>query len=253
MAWEARHGLTGKAFQETFDSLVSQGHRLEQYSGYVVDGVDFYAGLWEKSGGPAWQSRRHMTGDEFQAKFDDLVSQGYRLKMVNGYAVGSRALYCAIWDKAPSTEWKARHGMTSDAFQKTFDSLLSQGYRLTHISGYGVGGVAYYAAIWDKSPGPEWQARHGMTSAEFQKTFDSLVSQGYRLKHINGYGVSGVDYYAAIWHKSGGPAWRAHHRMTSSGYQETFDSLISQGYKLKQVSGYEAGAGALYAAIWEKP
>ncbi|MEH2020860.1 MAG: hypothetical protein V7K74_25635, partial [Nostoc sp.] len=32
-----------------------------------------------------------------------------------------------------------------------------------------------YAAIWVKSGGPAWQARHGLTSAQYQATFDKLV------------------------------------------------------------------------------
>lgn len=44
-----------------------------------------------------------------------------------------------------------------------------------------------------------WQARHGMDLQQFQRTFDALLSQGYRLVLLNGYDVNGSPRFAAIW------------------------------------------------------
>jgi len=40
--------------------------------------------------------------------------------------------------------------------------------------------------IWDKSSGPAWIARHGLTSAGYPQEFDKLVGQGYLLKLVSG-------------------------------------------------------------------
>jgi basic membrane lipoprotein Med (substrate-binding protein (PBP1-ABC) superfamily) len=95
-----------------------------------------------------------------------------------------------------------------------------------------------YAAIWEQSSGSAWQARDGLTSAEYQTTFNQLVSQGYRLVDVSGYSVNGQDRYAAIWEQSSGSAWQARHGLTSAEYQTTFNQLVSQGYRLVDVSGY---------------
>src|SRR5262249_19048358 len=42
---------------------------------------------------------------------------------------------------------------------------------------------------------------HGLTSAQYQAEFNSLVGQGYRPVRVSGYTVAGQDYYAAIWEK----------------------------------------------------
>ena len=81
----------------------------------------------------------------------------------------------------------ARHGMTSARSQSEFNSLLGQGYRLVEVSGYGVGSQALYAAIWDKTAGPAWEAHHGMTSSDYQTRFNQLVGQGFRLRQVSGY------------------------------------------------------------------
>jgi hypothetical protein len=89
--------------------------------------------------------------------------------------------------------------LTSAQYQQVFDELVGQGYRLVHVSGYGVGNQDRYAAIWEQRSGPAWQARHGLTSAQYQQVFDELVGQGYRLTRVSGYGVGNQDRYAALW------------------------------------------------------
>ena len=90
--------------------------------------------------------------------------------------------------------WQARHGLSASQYQTTFDDLVSQGYRLTQVSGYTVNGQDRYAAIWDKSSGPAWLARHGLTSAQYQTEFDNLASQGYCLLPHKGLVVRGLEH-----------------------------------------------------------
>src|SRR5258708_2221818 len=41
--------------------------------------------------------------------------------------------------------------------------------------------------VGGKLEGQAWQARHNLTPAQFQSTFDDLFKQGYRLKNMSGY------------------------------------------------------------------
>jgi 2-oxoglutarate dehydrogenase complex dehydrogenase (E1) component-like enzyme len=95
----------------------------------------------------------------------------------------------------------ARHNMTPSSYQTYFNAYTSQGYRLVHVSGYSVAGVTYYAAIWDKSAGPAWVARHGMSSTSFQSYINTYINSGYKVSDVTGYSVNGVAYYAALWEK----------------------------------------------------
>ena len=252
LEWQARNGMTSAQYQQTFNELVGQGYRLIDLSGYAVNGQDIYAAIWEKSNGPEWQARNGMTSAQYQQTFNELVGQGYRLIDLSGYAVNGQDMYAAIWEKSNGPEWQARNGMTSAQYQQTFNELVGQGYRLIDLSGYEVNGQDMYAAIWEKSNGPEWQARNGMTSAQYQQTFNELVGQGYRLIDLSGYAVNGQDIYAAIWEKSNGPEWQARNGMTSAQYQQTFNELVGQGYRLIDLSGYAVNGQDMYAAIWEK-
>ena len=80
-AWEAQNGMTS-AIQTRLNQLVGQGFRLRQASGYSVGNQDFYAALWDKSPGPAWEAHHGMTSAAYQARFNQLVGQGFRLRQV---------------------------------------------------------------------------------------------------------------------------------------------------------------------------
>jgi polyglycine hydrolase-like protein len=234
----ARHGMTSAQYQAEVDALVKKGFRPVYVSGYGINGKDYYAAIWEERSSPAWVARHRMTSDEYQQEFKKFATQGYRLVHVSGYDVGSTPYYAAIWEKGSGPAWVARHGMTSAEYQQEFNTRLGQGYRLVEVSGYAIGGKERFAAIWTKGAGPAWTARHGMTSDQYQTAFNDLGKKGYRLVHVSGYGVGGIDYYAAIWEKKSGPAWMARHRMTADAYQEEFDFLTKDGYRLRRVSGF---------------
>jgi hypothetical protein len=144
-----------------------------------------------------------MSSREYQAEFDARVKEGYRLRQVSGYAVGSDAQFAAIFDKRTGPAWIARHDMTSNAYQAEFDARVREGYRLRQVSGYAVGGQARYAAIFEKASGSAWVSYHGMTPAGYQAQFDKLVNDGFRLDWVTGYVVGATPLYAAIWSHPG--------------------------------------------------
>src|SRR5437016_6266108 len=102
-----------------------------------------------------------------------------------------------------------------------------------------------------KAEAQAWVARHALTPAQFQSTFDDLFKQGYRLKSMSGY-VSGGERYAALWVKESGPAWQARVGLSAADLQKTFDDLKKQGYRMTWISGHEFGGSVRYEGIWEQ-
>ncbi len=236
-AWVARHDMTPKKYQQEFDHWVKKGFRLVDVSGFSVGGQQRFAAIWEKSNGPAWLARHGMDSAQYQQAFNKWTQKGYRLSHVSGYGVGSEDRYAAIWEKRKGKPWVARHAMTSAKYQQEFNKWTKKGYRLIHVSGYNAGGEDRYAAIWEKSKGPKWKARHGMTSEQYQKEFNKVTKKGYRLTHISSWRSGKTNRYAAIWEKDKGPGWVARHAMTSAKYQQEFNKWTQKGYRPKDVSG----------------
>ncbi len=249
-AWVARHGLTPAQYQAAFDDLGRQGYRLRSVTGYVSGG-ERYAALWVKGSGPEWAARHGLSGADYQKAFDDFAKQGFRLTWVSGYEVGGTVKYAAVWEKKGGPDWVARHGLSSADYQKAFDDLTKQGFRLIHVSGYAAGGSPHFAAIFEKSSGTQWVARHNLNASDYQQAFNDLTRQGYRLKDVSGYNIAGQDMYAAIWEKAGGLAWWARHGIPDAWYQNVFDNFYYQGYRPVLITAFTSGGAGKLNAIWE--
>jgi hypothetical protein len=239
--WQARHGIDAATYQATFDSLVAEGFRLTFVSGYSEGRDARFNAVWQQGSGPEWQARHNLTSDEYQDTFNSLVQQGFRLTNVSGYAINGQARYAAIWEKRVGPDWQARHGMSRAQYQQTFDELAAQGFFPVQVSGYRVNVDVLFAAIWHKHDGVSAVARHGLTSSEYQKTFDEQVSAGMRLAWVAGYSDTGVARYAALWRQEQLGPWHARHGMDADGYQRAFDDMVAQGFRPAQVSGYGDG------------
>ncbi len=146
-----------------------------------------YAAIWEKTPGPEFVARHGLTPQAYQQEFDKWTGQGYCLTLVSGYSVAGQDRYAAIFEKKQCPAYVARHGLTSQTYQQEFDKWTGQGYRLTLVSGHKIGGNQSYAAIWEKTPGPQYIARHGLTSDQYQQEFDKQIAQGFRLDLVSGY------------------------------------------------------------------
>jgi CubicO group peptidase (beta-lactamase class C family) len=124
-----------------------------------------------------------VTSEQYQATFDDLANQGYRLVQISGYSVNNEARYAAIWELSTGPAWQARHGLTSEQYQATFDDLANQGYRLVQVSGYSVDNEARYAAIWEQNEEGELPPITGAPVPELA-IFDQVMQQFMADRHI---------------------------------------------------------------------
>ena len=150
------------------------------------------------------------------------------------------------------TDWQARHGLTAATYQTEFDALVDRGYRLVKVSGYEFNDEPRYAGIWYMQNGNRWQARHGISEADYQAAMDSLRREGYRPVDISVFRSQGRTFFSAIWEEEAGLPWIARHRLTPNQYQALFDELSASGYRLRCVSPYEDAEGERYACIWDR-
>ena len=180
-------------------------------------GREFNA-VWQLCDGPAWQARHGLTNDQYQAAFDDLTQQGFRLVCVSGYAENGQARYAGIWEQREGPDWQARHGLSRSQYQQTFDQMAADGFAPVQVCGYRVNVDVRFAAIWERRPGLGWVGRHGLTSSEYQKAFDEQLAAGFRLVSVSGYSDTGIARYAAVWHDDEPREWQARHGLDGAAY-----------------------------------
>ena len=71
--------------------------------------------------GYGWVANHGLSGDAYQAEFDSLTSQGYRLLRLCGYSVAGQPYYASIWDLSPGPAWVGMHGVSGGDYQGEFD------------------------------------------------------------------------------------------------------------------------------------
>ncbi len=250
--WIARHGLNSAQYQAAFDEAVRNGYRLIHVNAAGVGGEASYAAVWEHRPGPDWAARHGLTSQQYQAVFDELVPQGFRPTVVSGAGVGNQILYAALFERIQGPGWTARHGLSAQQYQATFDELVRQGQRPTFVNGATQGNQVFYATVFEQSAAFAWAARHGLSAQQYQAAFDEFVGQGFRPAWVSASGVGNEISYAAIFEKRPGPAFVARHGLSSAQYQATFDDLLGQGFRPVVVSGAGVGRQVFYAAIWEQ-
>jgi len=198
-----------------------------------------------------WAAKHNLSPADYQTFFNDATGKGMRPVCISGYTSGGSEKYAALFEKKKSPAWVAKHGMSSADYQSNVNSLAGQGYQVSFISGYEVGGQVKYAAIWEKKS-TNYIARHGQTATQFQTEFDADTKNGYRLIFVTCYAAGNTAYYASIFEKSAGPAYMANCGLDANAYQQKYTTYTSQGYRLKMVNGCTIGGTDYYAAIWEK-
>lgn len=248
----AYHMMTPAEYQKEFTDLSKKGYRLISLSGYTKAGQEKYAAIFRKDTGPSWTAKHGMNATQYQQAFTDMSKNGYRLRIISGYAVGNQAKFAAVWDKGSGNAWIAKHNMTATQYQQTFTENSNKGFQLKYISGYVVNGKEYFAAIWEKATGTATIAKHNMTAAQYQQYFTDFSKQGYTLKVVSGYEKNDTDFYAAIWGKTKAPVTVARHGLKgANAYQQVFDNMYYQGYVPVYINGFAADKAEKYNAIWE--
>lgn len=248
--YAARHQLSSTQYQTEVTKFHKAGYRLTYVDGYYVNGKVKFAALWKKGKTSGLIARHNLTSTQYQSEVTKNHKNGYRLIHVDGYYDGKKVLYAAIWNKQSTSGLRARHGLTGTQYAAEFKKNKNDGYRLVHISGYGVKGKAYYAAIWKKGSPSGYVARHGLSSKQYQETVVKYWKQGYRVTQVDSYDVGKKTYYACIMEKKFG-RFSARHNMNPKNYQLQVDNHYYQGYVPISVSGHDAGKTAGYAAAFK--
>ncbi|BCY07593.1 hypothetical protein [Actinoplanes sp. L3-i22] len=214
--------------------------------------MEHFAAVFVEQGGPSFQARHNLTASQYQQFFDDVVPLGLRPRVLSGYAVGGQERFAAVFEQSQGPGFQARHNLTSAQYQQFFDTVVPQGFRPTIVSGYTSGGQERFAAVFEQRQGPTFQARHNLTSAQYQQFFDTVVPQGFRPTILSGYSVGGQERFAAVFEQRQGPAFQAHHNLTSDQYQQFFDTVVPQGFRPTILSGYTSGGQIRFAAVFEQ-
>ena len=129
-----------------------------------------------------------------------------------------------------------------------------EAYRPISIDSHVINNTAYFNSAWVYDPDASWGTWYGTSADQFPQFFIAKAAEGNRLISVDSYVISNVLYYASVWlydpNSSLDSSWTARGEQTATEYQQTFDQLTSQGYRLIDVDTHVINNVAYYASVW---
>ena len=146
-----------------------------------------------------------------------------------------------------------RYGIAASDYQAVFDELTAMGLRPSWVDGYNIGNETFFNVVFDHHPsGPPWAAYHNQSREVFQQTIDTLSADGFRLAHVDMYLANNSLQYMSIFVQEAGTPWQVHLEQPSDVFQQTFDSLVPQGYRITNQSGVHVNGTTYVTALFDQ-
>src|SRR5262249_9829497 len=119
-------------------------------------------------------ARHNLPSSDYQATFDELKSEGYRITHVNAHEAGKITYFAGIWIKQDGYEPEARHGLSLASGESAARDFASTDYRMSCFSAYREDGADKFAAVW--VPQPRTWIGHGRTDPSLAGLEDAVKS-----------------------------------------------------------------------------
>lgn len=148
------HGATSDAYQAFVDSNISAGLRPEVVDGYPVGlppgAAADYISIWDNNNTLPWVARHGLTSADYQAEFDNWLSQGYRVYSVSAYAINGTPYFAALWVKDGLPDWYGRHNFLGASMFSDAVTGAQHDYQPIVIEPYNTGNDRHFAGVWIK-------------------------------------------------------------------------------------------------------
>lgn len=154
--------------------------------------------------------------------------------------------FTATWVSSGGAAFATYWGMTPGVFQQRFNEKYAD-HLLTDWFLYQDSGLKI-AATWRKQAHGGYGAYYGLTWQSFNDMNDDFVAAGLRTTHFIAYQDAGQTLYAAIWRPVTGD-WRTWISDTGAHYQQVWNQMTSEGYKLHQLHTHGADS---FTSIWKR-
>lgn len=203
--WIWDRDIADANFATRFNERRDAGYEFFDYNVHVDGSTPRYDTVWIKRASQrGWAAYRNQSLASLTDRVATLKADGYRLKRLNEYKVGSDTRYVGLWVADGLTDFKWTTSKTSSQILSLNDTYVAQGYRITDLSPHNNGSAVVYSAVWLKnSEIREYSYDSNMTTNEFHTRHAQEVNRGRVLVDINlFYDTANSLRYSAIWHRN---------------------------------------------------
>lgn len=196
-AWFAKDTMDETTYRMTNHAYRMRGWRLKRVSVFKTGRGPCFSGVWQLAGGPEWHTRHGMSQSGFDAANRDYAGRGFRLVHLD-----ARSHYAAVWERGDASTQQMFSSLSIADYDAKSAELVGQGYRPLRLSLRAEDGAARLAAIFEKTDGAEWQARHSMSAADLRRAVFQANAHGLRMIDATGHIVGGKPVFAGVWEKA---------------------------------------------------
>jgi len=238
------------------DNADSKRNRIPRICG--IDGGRFASGSTYNArkvpgnipAGRAEVARHGVPAQDYQCLFDQAVNAGYVPDWIDGFDVGGKVYYNAVFRPAGNAATAAFHGLSAAQYQQRFNEFTGKGYRPHQVESYPGSGGVRYAVIFRKAGGPQYTAYHGLPASQHQQRFDALTGEGFRPRNVSVVSSGGQRYYTALYEKADLGSWQSKSQLSAAEYQQAFNDNDRQKRQLVYLNSYVHGGQPYFTAIW---
>jgi len=204
-AWEAAHGLSASQYQDFFNKWKAKGYYPLIVSA-TGSGNAVFATVWQQGNPGPWKARHGINEATFQSECFSAIAADQIPVSVSIYGNDSNRLYAAIWLTDNSgAEWNFHSSDSASSYQTWFDAVRQVPLRPAYVA---LSATQTYVSVFRGDGIGPWQARHGLTSDQYQAEFDAQKKNGLFPICVQGGGSDGSTRYAAIFAQQDTPVER---------------------------------------------
>jgi CubicO group peptidase (beta-lactamase class C family) len=253
-AW---HGKTLDDHVKLRDDAAKAGYRFLSLSLHGSTGAPRYTAVMiKRTTIVAQRDWPALSADEFQAKFNEQVKDGYGPVIIAATGSAESPLFTAVFQPMkpiPLTRHRLKSGADDDVdtIQGMNKKAHAEGLIPRWLAVYGDADDPRFAAIWVPNTDKVIWNADGLveTGGDYQNRINAQTSGWCRpaLVTLN----REVRYLSLFVDNEVGP-WVARHGLTSDQYQNEFDAWTPKGYFPVCVQGGGSDSSTRYAALFAK-
>lgn len=246
--FKAYHGVDSAGHQQHIQDLSSQNYRMISLS--VYGSPVQYAAVWVQRSGPTWRAVQDLTLADYLTQYNDFVAQGYVPTIVTATGPSDSAVFAGVFEKITATGFSAYFGFSDSYFPAYNASAKESEQILKTLAVYGTDASdRRYAAVWlPNSGGVKWNAGPmGDDGTQYDNWQSGYTQAGLRPVSVD---ANDGGQYAALFTDDLAGDWVSRHDLTSTEYQDEFDTQVAAGLMPISVQGSGSGSNVRYSAVF---
>jgi hypothetical protein len=242
-------GVPGGCFLEMANAMWQTGARPISISVHGLGATSESSTVWRPAGGIGNVLLAGLNDAGLDAaKQTWVVSNGFRIRQVEGYVEGGVMKHAVIFEKGTAG---GAQFMQRNIDLNTLVKLGPQnpGYVPVNISAAVVNGVTRFDALMEKKNVGALVVKVAIPIADYQNEFTTQANAGRSLAYLEGYDSGNNAFVSAIWYGAL-PATAALHGQTFTQMRNAEASNLAAGRLMHGVTEYSDGGKLVFAGFW---